>query len=104
MTSLTPWTGALSNERGRQSGERPLVLLELRWDYQQGVQGDDTAKSGGYESRQNPLPSSSAQARIRLTTIGSEPPPKQLSDEPSIGWFHNSTQPPWDIVSLQPAV
>ncbi|KAF0032418.1 hypothetical protein F2P81_014708 [Scophthalmus maximus] len=40
---------------------------------------------GGYERRQNPLPSSSARAPVRLTTAGSQSTPKQLSDEPSIG-------------------
>lgn len=47
---------------------------------------DDTSKSWGNESRQNPPPSSSTKASVRLTTIGSEHPPNQLSDEPSIGW------------------
>lgn len=50
------------------------------------------SKELGYESRQNPLPSSAAQAPVRLTTIGSVPPPCQLSDKPNIGWVaHRGT-------------
>ncbi|KAG7216240.1 hypothetical protein INR49_029091 [Caranx melampygus] len=80
--------------------QKPLQPKDLGWGYfpsgapmglgreeglSTGSATDDRSLSWGYESRQNPLPSSSTQAPVRLTTIGAEPPLKQLSDEPSIG-------------------
>lgn len=82
------WTRTLlSNERGRQAGaENGRRAAGASQGLLTGSATDDWAKSWGYESHQNPLPSSTARTPVRLTTIGSEPPPTQLSDEPNIGW------------------
>lgn len=88
MTSSTPCTGTLlSNERRRQSRvESCSCYRSFSGTINRERSRLTRAQSGGYERWQNPLPSFSGRAPVGLTTTGSQSTPKQLSDEPSIGW------------------